>query len=112
MYTTTDTLLKDAKKTNQNLDKHFKASNHALDLLNQIKNKIDKCDFNVMRDLSAEIVRDSKILKRRITLLTKKINEYDSNRQNEELNDEFLSILNQAKEYNSKWSTFYVDIYK
>ena len=112
MYTTINKLLQDAETTNNKIDKYFDAINYLLSLLEQVKNKVNDFDYDLMLRFSSEIIRDSKILKRRINLLLKKIDKQNLDNNNEELNDEFLSILNLTKEYNNKWSKFYIDIYE
>jgi len=112
MYTTTNKLLKDIETTNSNLEKHFMAVNSILTLIEQIKNKVSSSNYNLMFRLSSEITRDSKILKRRMDLLLNKIDKKKLENENKELNDEFGSILDLAKEYNSKWADSYVNIHK
>ena len=100
-------LLQDIAITNQNLARHFQENHNILDLLDSI-NSIDERDQCKIEIMLAEIKRDAKILKRRLSFIMDEAYNIGLNENvPAKLEKDFLTLLKDAKRYNNKWQGYY-----
>ena len=102
--------LQDVAITSDNLDRHYKESSNVLQLLSKLPSLSDE-KRNSMSFMVSEIIRDSSILKRKLSFILDEICNGDLEEEvSQKLNDDFLCLLNNAKKYNDKWKQYYEDI--
>ena len=104
------TFLKDVAITSDNLDRHHKESSKVLRLLSKLPSLSDE-ERKSMSFMVSEIIRDANILKRKLSFIFDKICNGNLEEEiSQELNDNFIDLLNNAKVYNDKWKQYYEDI--